>query len=63
MEIHTGTLVIITVVFAIGLFGVVVIETISMSQEAQAHGCRNGLPNNLFGINASQLRCLNPPPK
>jgi Flp pilus assembly protein CpaB len=49
------TVVIIAIVAALGLLGVLVIETISMpQQQVDARGCNRGVP-----YNASQGRCFN----
>ncbi|CAN5570057.1 hypothetical protein BH18THE1_BH18THE1_05540 [soil metagenome] len=39
MGILTNKLILMAVVFAVGLFGMAAIETISISHEAQAAGC------------------------
>jgi hypothetical protein len=48
------TLVIIAIIAALGLLGVVVVESISISQQqADARGCRNSI-----AFNASKGRCF-----
>jgi len=48
------TLVIIAIVAALGLLGIIVVESISIpQQQAEARGCHNGVP-----FNASKGRCF-----
>ena len=48
------TLVVIAIVAALGLLGVVVVESIIIpQQQAEARGCNNGI-----AFNASQGRCF-----
>lgn len=49
------TLAIIAIVAAVGLLGLVVAETISVQQQAEARGCKNSI-----AVNASKGRCFNP---
>jgi hypothetical protein len=56
--VNDTTLAIIAIVAAVGLLGLVVVETISVQQQAKAAGCENGLPNSAFGFNASKGRCF-----
>jgi hypothetical protein len=57
--VNDTTLAIIAIVTAIGLLGLVVVETISVQQQqAKAAGCESGLPNSARGFNASQGRCF-----
>lgn len=48
-------LVLMSIILAIGLFGVVAIEIISISQEAEAKGCTSST-----AFNASKGRCFQP---
>jgi hypothetical protein len=48
------TLAIIAIVAMLGLLGVVVVETISVQQKAEARGCPTSTP----AVNASKARCL-----
>jgi hypothetical protein len=46
-------LILMSIVIAIGLFGIAAIEVISISQEAEAKGCPNSI-----AFNASKGRCF-----
>ena len=48
-----STMVLFAVVAALGLVGVVAVDVMLTTQEAEAKGCRNGI-----AVNASQGRCL-----
>jgi hypothetical protein len=48
-------LVLMSIIIAVGLFGVIAIEIISISQEAEARGCRTST-----AFNASLGRCFHP---
>jgi hypothetical protein len=56
--VNDTTLAIVAIVAAIGLLGLVVVETINVQQQAEAKGCESGLPNSARGFNASQGRCF-----
>jgi hypothetical protein len=47
--------VVIAVVLAFALLGVVAVQTLMVSQQAEAAGCRNGI-----AANASKGRCIQP---
>jgi len=53
MEIPTTTLAIFAIVAAMGLIGVVAIAIMSVPEDAEARGCKSGVP-----FNASQGRCF-----
>jgi hypothetical protein len=52
-----STLIIFAIVAALGLIGVVAVDIILISEEAEAKGCRNSV-----AANASKGRCVNPGP-
>jgi Flp pilus assembly protein CpaB len=52
-----STLIIFAIVAALGLIGVVAVNIILTSEEAEARGCRTST-----AVNASQGRCFNPGP-
>ena len=59
--INDTTLTIIAIVAALGLLGVVVMESTIIPQQQQqafARGCESGLPNSAIGVNASKTRCF-----
>jgi hypothetical protein len=56
--VNDTTLAIIAIVAAVGLLGLVVVETISVQQQAKAAGCENGFPTSARAFNASQGRCF-----
>jgi hypothetical protein len=53
MEISTTTLALIAIILALGLVGVVAVDTISIVQDVKAKGCPNSV-----AVNASQGRCI-----
>jgi hypothetical protein len=53
MELTTTTLAIFANVAVMGLVGVVATEIMSVLEDAEARGCRNGI-----AVNASQGRCF-----
>ena len=53
MEFSTTTLALIAIISALGLVGVVVVETITIVQDVEAKGCPNSI-----AVNASKGRCL-----
>jgi hypothetical protein len=50
---ENNMLVLMSIVLVVGLLGVLAIEGITVSQEAEAKGCRNSV-----AFNASQGRCF-----
>jgi hypothetical protein len=60
--INDTTLVIVAIIAAIGLLGLVVVETMNVQQQAQAKGCNILSGEHTFGsstaFNASKGRCF-----
>ena len=53
MELSTTSLALIAIISALGLVGVIAVDTISIVQDAEAAGCKNSI-----AFNASQGRCF-----
>lgn len=59
LEAKDQQLVLLAMVLTLAVVGIVAVQVLSVPQQAAAaNGCRNGLPHNFLGINASALRCL-----
>ncbi|MFL6401014.1 MAG: hypothetical protein ACJ72J_15735 [Nitrososphaeraceae archaeon] len=56
--VNDTALAIVAIAAVLGLLGLVVVETISVQQQAEANGCESGLPNSARGFNAIQGRCF-----
>ena len=50
-----NSLTLLALVLALGVLGIVIADTIIAIQEAEARGCKSGVP-----FNASQGRCFRP---